>query len=239
MDWITEKIEKTWTKVFPIFYENIIRQWLVKEYDLMDYGVKQPRIYYWEQEKIINYKNLNLLSEVIDKYNANVESEKKLHENPKQKNKKERYFCADGFYTDKNDKNVLMEAKSWIPPYTTDGRLIGNPHALYFSLADCARIKGQVKQIQKYLLVYWSAEADGSNNRHKIGKKLHEEGKKKHKELIKQWVQIKPGKEFKIIYIVDIFEKIIDEQPKWYKEIISKSEAEIRRMFDWLLKRTN
>ena len=141
MVWITDKIKKNWTKIFPLFYEEIVRKWLIEKYTLNDKEVKQPRIYYFQQERIGNYEGLNLLDEVVIDYNKDVEFCKKIHKEIESGvNKRERYFCADGFYTDKNGKKILMEAKSWIPPFTTDGRLVNNPHALYFSLINKATV---------------------------------------------------------------------------------------------------
>lgn len=237
MSWITDKIKKSWTRTFPIFYEEIIRKWLVKTYKLKDYEVIQPRIYYFNQEKIKNYKELNLINTAIeDHYNKHVESGKEVHQKILQgENKRELYFCADGYYKDKNGKKILMEAKSWIPPHTVDGRLVNNPHALYFCFADKATIEGQSLEIDKYILVYWSAEADGSGKSKGKGKEFHEKGKKIHKNLIRQWKQIKPEKELIIIYIIDILEELINKPPEWYKEIIIEVEDEMQEMFNWLL----
>lgn len=239
MVWITDKIKKNWTKIFPLFYEEIVRNWLVKKYTLTDLDVIQPRIYYWQQEKIKDYEELDLLDKVVIDYNEDVDLGKKKHQEiEKGAKKRERYFCADGFYLDNNGKKILMEAKSWIPPHTTDGRLENNPHALYFSLVNKATIKGQLEEIDRFFLVYWSAEADGSGKRKEKGEEFHKIGKKIHEKLIDQWTQIRPDKELKIIYIIDIFEELIEKQSDWYKKILTKEGAECKELFDWLLRKS-
>jgi len=234
--WITDKIEKNWTKIFPLFYEKIVRIWLIEKFDLIDLDIIQPRIYYYQQKILTNFQGSILLADVIADYNEAVKFGKKIHSEIKGgANKRERYFCADGFYLDKSGKRILMEAKSWIPPHTTDGRLVNNPHALYFSLVDRVVAGGELEEIDKFILVYWSAETDGSGKRKGKGQQFHEEGIKIHDELINQWKEIRPGKEFEIIYLIDILEDLIKRQPNWYKEIITRERTECGALFDWLL----
>ncbi|MHA1399635.1 MAG: hypothetical protein ACTSQE_04755 [Candidatus Heimdallarchaeaceae archaeon] len=228
-------IEKNWSKIFPLFYEKLIRKWLITEKGWNEHSI-QPRIYYRKQTQKEKEEDFEYIDEVIDKFNKRIVEAQEDYEKTKDSKKViDRYFCADGFYTDRNGKKILIEAKSWVYPHTTDGRLVNNPDALYFALSDKISVGQKNYKIDKFLLIFWSGEADAREE----GLNGHRKGKKIHEHIVDELKKCRPKNEFEIIYLLELFNDWREKQPIWYTDAIDNIKNEIYRMFDWLTSKNN
>ena len=212
-------IEKNWTKIFPLFYEEVVRNWLTEEKG-WELRKKQPRIYYSKQKIINNHSELKYIKEAIKEYNQDLKTEKT-------------YFCADGYFIEpKTNRKILIEAKSWVPEFTPSGKLVNNRYALDFALSNIITVATEEPrdiEIDHYCLIFWSAEADAADGKHESGKAIHNK--------IKQELQeVRENKSFEIIYLVELWKIVRKNQPEWYIDIIKPIYEEIERMFKWLLK---
>jgi len=213
--WITEQIEEGWPKVLGLFYEKILRNWLIyeKTWTLI---VKEPIIYYEKQKRINKKPSFQYIDWVIESYNKEKENKK--------------YFKADGYFKDSNNRNIIVEAKSWIPGQTWNGKLTSSFSPNRFFLADNLTFDGKEIKIDHYVLVFWSGERDGGG----IGENYHQQGSIIQKNILSEYNSIWPDRTFEIIYLVDMYNILIQEKPAWYIDIIENEETIMKSLFRWL-----
>ena len=208
------KIEKDWTKLFPLFNEMVVRRWFEVEYG-------------WEI--IRNH------ARVLPKNNQPIKFEPPPHDWIKiplkwfnefvEKKETRSFFDTDGLFRTQNGEIVAIEVKNWIPPFTQDGRLVNNPWALRIAFAQKCTSGGNEYSLDRIILVYWSPEndeRDGGN------------GLEKHQIIINEINKLIQPRKFEIVYFKDILTDCIENQPEWYSEIISEFEGTVRRFLDFL-----
>ncbi|MHA1221656.1 MAG: hypothetical protein ACTSP3_00075 [Candidatus Heimdallarchaeaceae archaeon] len=213
--WITEEIEKGWPKILGGFYEEILRKWFENE-QKWELKAKAPRVYFTNQKSIDPQPHFQYINWVIKDFNKQCQNNS--------------YFMTDGFYINSKNKNTVVEAKSWVPGHTWGGKLTDSYSSNRFFLADNLTFKDRMIQIDHYVLVYWSAEADGNG----IGEFFHNQGKIIHQNILNEYREIWPERTFEVLYLIDIYSDLIRKQSRWYLDIIRKEEKKIKGLFDLL-----
>jgi len=178
--------------------------------------VKEPIIYYEKQKTILPDDTFQYINWVIKDFN-NARKESRL-------------FKTDGYYTDVNQRNIIVEAKSWIPGHTWGGKLINSFGSNRFFLADNFTLNDKEIKIDHYVLVFWSAEKDGGG----IGETYHEEGKKIHNKVLDEYRKIWKDRTFEIFYLIDMYSDLIPKKEDCFHQIIKEEEDKIKGLFDWL-----